>query len=132
VRQLEVVGEDYQDWFGSHDGCFLLTHQPPDWLCGEALEQLNSEILTSERFIAHLYGHMHEEALRSVTEAGAGPRRSWQGRSLFGLETYIMEGSKHLARSHGYCAGRLDVEGNDASVRLWPREAIRTQAGPWQ
>jgi hypothetical protein len=127
VRQIAgLCGEHYNDWFSSHSACFLLTHQPPNWLCSEARRELDGEIAIPGRFLAHLYGHMHEYHSYTLSEAGSLPTRNWQGCSLFGLEKY-RSGNREVERKHGYAAGKLELKDGAAEVRLWPREAVKTQ-----
>ena len=119
-------------WAGQHDLCLLLTHQPPSWLSSEAQTNLRGEIATSSQFALHLFGHMHEARYVSISEGGSEPRRTWQAASLFGLE-YFSRSQTAVARTHGYCAGRLEIR-DDATAELtfWPREARRMQDGALQ
>jgi formylglycine-generating enzyme required for sulfatase activity len=132
VRQLHAACDgDGPKWAESHDIAFLLTHHGPDWLGPDGREHLRAEIDVPGRFLAHLYGHMHEQRQYAIAEGGAQLRRRWQGPSLFGLEW--IEGK--LARVHGYTAGRAefgqDSQSNWARVRLWPRNAVKVKSGPW-
>lgn len=125
-RQLTALcGEHYDDWFKQRNANFLLTHQPPYWLDAASRTALESEINTPGRFIAHLYGHMHEHKTYAESRGGAKPRHHWQSPSVFGLEFF----GKKESRQHGYTAGRMEVEGSRTSVRLWPRIAARHQSG---
>jgi tetratricopeptide (TPR) repeat protein len=126
---VSVCGEHFPDWFNKHELCFLMTHQPPDWLSPKAREKLDGDIYPPGRFVAHLCGHMHEHSSYKVSVGGARSRRYWQGCSLFGLEFY---GEKQEAeRRHGYTAARIEVDGSIGRIRLWPRVAERHQAGHW-
>lgn len=128
-RQAQpAVGGDLDRWASSCHAAFLLTHHPPTWLCPEARDLLDAEILPPRRFTAHLFGHMHEARARTIADGGEAPRREWQGTSLFGLE-WLGEPSKQvLERRHGYTAGRITLDGATASIRQWPRRADRGQS----
>lgn len=123
----QACGGDGPRWSGEHDACFLLTHHPPDWLHEESRKMLHGEIAHPGRFAVHLFGHMHEGVSRSYSENGYDERNEWQGRSLFGLEK-TREG---LDRSHGYSAGSLELSGDRAVLRQWPRKAERNGQGHW-
>jgi hypothetical protein len=123
----QACGGDGVDWVKGHQVCLLLTHQPPTWLTPESRRDFNGEIAKSGRFAVHLFGHMHEAAARSVSQGGADARREWQGCSLFGLEEWGEAGSKKQ-RLHGYAAGRIEVQGDQGTIRQWPRLAVRHQA----
>src|SRR3569833_4613415 len=75
---------------------------------------------------------MHEARYVSISEGGSEPRRTWQAASLFGLE-YFSRSQTAVARTHVYCAGRLEIR-DDATAELtfWPREARRMQDGALQ
>jgi len=125
-----VCGANFTDWFDKHDLCLFMTHHPPEWLTPESKEKLDGEIYPPGRFVAHLYGHMHEHRDYSISTGGEQSRRYWQACSLFGLESY---GEKQKAdRRHGYIAGRIEIEGDVGHIRLWPRVATRHRAGHWQ
>ncbi|NEO45745.1 MAG: tetratricopeptide repeat protein [Moorea sp. SIO4A3] len=114
-------------WAKDHHACLLLTHHPQDWLTDQAKEQLNSEIHSPpERFALHLFGHMHESNLSSLAEGGANPRRTLQGCSLFGMEGW---GEKNQERVHGYSLCELKIEGDTASLSIYPRKAEKKQGG---
>lgn len=127
VRQLhEACGGNAVQWLEENcDFALLLTHHPPSWLCPDALDEYRSEINVPGRFVAHLFGHMHAHKQQALSEGGAEVRHSWQGTSLFGLETW--GGKTH--RKHGYTAGRIELVGDQALVRLWPRVTHGKQAG---
>lgn len=125
-RQLTALcGEHYDDWFKERDTSFLLTHQPPSWLDVASRAALESEIYTPGRFVAHLYGHMHEQKIYAESRGGAKPRHYWQAPSAFGLEFF----GDQERRQHGYTAGRIEFQPSGANVRLWPRIAVPHQAG---
>jgi predicted MPP superfamily phosphohydrolase len=126
-----ACGDDGAAWAREHNLCILLTHQPPHWLTKESREELYGEIALPGRFAAHLFGHMHEPAARSVAQGGAETRREWQGCSLFGLEEWG-DGSSEKRRLHGYSAGRVELEADRAFIREWPRKAEPHQAGHLQ
>ena len=128
VAQLVALcGEHFTDWFAQHHCNFLMTHHPPDWLHESSQRTLQQEIAVPGRFVAHLFGHMHEPYSVSKSVGGAAPLRFWQGPSLFGLETF----GANVERRHGYSAGKLEFRGDKGVLRLWPRMAQRHQAGHW-
>ncbi|MGH8551932.1 MAG: metallophosphoesterase, partial [Methylococcales bacterium] len=132
VRQLHAVcgGDGVDDWLHRHSVCLLLTHQGPDWLCPEAQRHGESEIAPAGRFAAHLFGHMHETEIAYIKRGGNPDAiRLCQGCSVFGMEGFG-EPPKVL-RSHGYAAGRIEFEEDQASLRLWPRIATH-KTGPWR
>jgi len=113
----------------AHHLCLLLTHHPPWWLSEESLRTLNAEIAPPGRFVVHLFGHMHEASTRTISEGASAPLRYWQGSSLFGLE-YFGDGS--VQRSHGYAAGRIEFDGQQTQLRMWPRRVIREPRGAFR
>ncbi|NET80739.1 MAG: hypothetical protein F6J94_01725 [Moorea sp. SIO1F2] len=116
-------------WAQDHDACLLLTHHPQDWLTEEAQEQLKGEIYSSpERFALHMFGHMHQSNLSSLAEGGANPRSTLQGCSLFGIEGW---GKEKKERLHGYSLCELKIEGNTASLSIYPRKAEKKQGSGW-
>jgi hypothetical protein len=122
-------GEDGPAWASSHDACLLLTHHPPDWLDEESRRVLRGEIAPPGRFVAHLFGHMHEGGARMVSEGGREARRDLQAPSLFGLEQW---GTAEETRRHGYTVGQLEFGEDHGSLRLWPRTAKRGDEGDWR
>jgi hypothetical protein len=106
----------------------LLHHHPATWLTEESQGCFNGEIARPGRFAAHLFGHLHEAVLQVVSQNGAEPWRTLQGNSLFGFEIL---GDGTIERRHGYAAGRIEVEGNTAYLRIWPRKAERRAMGYW-
>ncbi|HYO69175.1 MAG TPA: metallophosphoesterase, partial [Archangium sp.] len=100
--------EDGPGWARSHDACLLLSHHPPDWLDEDAQRVLRGEISPPGRFVAHLFGHMHEGGTKRFSVGG---RESWcdvQAPSLFGLEHW---GTSKETRQHGYSIGQLEFTG---------------------
>jgi predicted MPP superfamily phosphohydrolase len=127
VRQMNAVcGDVPRDWFAEHDAALLLTHHPVAWLHPEAQRDYPAEIYKPGRFVAHLFGHMHETGIQTLRQGGGEARRYYQGASLFGLETYGQE----QVRVHGYSASRLRLLGEErAELRLWPRIMLRQTDG---
>jgi len=97
----------------------MLTHHPPKWLDAASHQYLFGEIASHGRFAVHVCGHLHDANSLEIREAGTETRRLWQGRSLFGLETYGQE----QQRLHSYTVGSLDIGTTTGSLRFWPREA---------
>ena len=66
VRRAPGTGDDSPMARGgllalaAEDFALLMTHHPPTWLTTKAREELYGEIAPPGRFVAHLYGHMHE------------------------------------------------------------------------
>jgi|GEM_PF-2257377 len=129
ARQFQSVCNDNgPEWVKKHNACLLLTHHPPDWLNPESKKDLIAEIVGNDYFAAHFFGHMHEARYKSEKEGGASALRASQGTSLFGFEYFGEE--KKLGRRHGYCAGRIELEGEKGSLVHWPREAFQP-GGQW-
>ena len=121
-HQFFGVNKDPIAWLKTHHAALLLTHHPPEWIYPLVRGRFRSEINPPERFVAHLFGHMHEAAARVVSEGAASPRRSFQGLSLFGLrETSDDRSGSRIERNHGYAALRLSVRGDKGEITIWPR-----------
>jgi predicted MPP superfamily phosphohydrolase len=127
IQLTGVLDENFNDWFKVNDINFLMTHQPPDWLDSQSLRLFDGEINKPGRFVAHLYGHMHEPRSYSQTTSGAKPKRYLQACSLFGMETYGE--SSELKRLHGYAAGKIQFQNDRGEILLWPRKAEDHHAG---
>ncbi len=120
IRQLhEVCNGDAVKWIKAHHSVLLLTHHPYSWLRPQSQDDFKSEIYTPNRFVVHIFGHMHEHSSKSISIGGSEPRRFLQGTSLFGMETWG-DGTKR--RVHGYSAGRLSAEGDKGTLQIWPRQ----------
>lgn len=128
VRQLQAVcGGDAPEFLRKQHVNVLLTHHPPHWLHPRAQNELRSSIAPPGRFLLHLYGHMHDPNATSTRIGGAAPRRELQGPALFGLERWEEDGGGQ--RVHGYCAGRIEVQGTTGTLRIWPRVLVSALAG---
>ncbi len=131
VRQFHGVCQpDGVAWTQQHDICLLMTHQPPDWLDGLSQKKEYLAINPPGRFAVHLFGHMHDELIRTCSTGGAPMQRVWQGRSLFGMEDYAHPIKED--RRHGYAVGTLSFEGDHAVLRHWPRQAIPSDSMGWR
>jgi hypothetical protein len=130
----EACGGSGPAWTQEHHACLLMTHQPPDWLTQQAEEIYKGEIASPPRFAVHLFGHMHEAVLRTESYGGGEARRTWQGNSLFSIESLETPEGKKVDRRHGYSAGRLDIEEDGmARLRHWPRRLRKhPQSGHWE
>jgi internalin A len=127
-KQLHrACGEDLPAWTKSHDACILMTHQGPDWLDETSATEAYTELNPAGRFAVHLFGHMHANTLRSTATGGGKIVRQWQGNSLFGLEKF--GDPPQTDRRHGYGAGRIEFDTGGASIRYWPRRAIKDANG---
>lgn len=124
----ESCGGNGVEWAKSHDACLLLSHHPPDWLSESARKVLRGDIADPGRFVAHLFGHMHEGGTKLYASGGHEPWRDVQAPSLFALEGW---GTPGETRVHGYSAGQLKLEGERGILRLWPRIAVRHKEGFW-
>jgi predicted MPP superfamily phosphohydrolase len=130
VRQLHgVCGDDPPEWLGAHHVALLLTHHPTAWLHPRVLAGFKADLAPPGRFLAHLFGHMHEGTTTSLSVSGSSPQRAVQGPSLFGLETW---GDGTEQRIHGYMAGRITLDNAQGTFTLWPRELRKNRAGAWQ
>ncbi len=130
VRQIHgASGEAIDDWVKKHHVCLLLTHQGPDWLTAACEKEGNTEIAPAGRFVAHLFGHMHETKILYQSVGGGQAVRLCQCRSVFGMEKYGEPPT--IERSHGYAAGSIEFGERNATLRLWPRIATR-DTGPWR
>jgi HipA-like protein len=126
-RQLNALcGGDPPEWAAGVDVALLLSHHPTAWLAPKAHEAFREHIAPPGRFLAHLFGHMHEPRTFSQREGGAPEERALQGASLFGLETW---GDGTQERIHGYSAGRVEIEGAQGTLRIWPRVLVKKSAG---
>lgn len=127
ARQINAVcGGDPAAWLRRSQAALLLTHHPVEWLEKEAQEGFKERIAPPGRFVAHLFGHMHEPASTFTRVGGAAVQRRLQGASLFGLETW---GDGRMERVHGYSAGRVEVQGTRGVLRVWPRKLATMAAG---
>ena len=127
-KQLHrACGEDLPAWTKAHDACILMTHQGPDWLDEASVAEAYTELNPAGRFAVHLFGHMHANTLRSTATGGGKIVRQWQGSSLFGLGKF--GDPPQTDRRHGYGAGRIEFDTDGASIRHWPRRAIKDANG---
>jgi predicted phosphodiesterase len=127
-KQLhQACGEDLPAWAKAHDTSIFMTHQGPDWFDETSAKEAYREVNPAGRFAVHLFGHMHENILRSNSIGGGRIVRQWQGNSLFGLEKFGEP--PQAVRRHGYGAGRIEFDGEGATIRHWPRRAIKDVNG---
>jgi predicted MPP superfamily phosphohydrolase len=130
LRQFhEVCNGDGPQWVKQHSASLLLTHHPLDWLNKQSQEREYAEVAPAGRFVAHLFGHMHEHRVHNESIGGGPIKRAWQGCSLFGLEYY---GRGKLERSHGYSSGQIEIKNGVRSIRLWPRIARWDKDNGWK
>lgn len=130
VRQLvEVCEGDADRWLADCDAALLLTHHPPSWLSPTANREYLAEIVRPGRFLAHLYGHVHEPRASASSVSGSIVRNELQGVALFGLENYGGRSGEELQRRHGYSAGRISVTANTAEMSVFPRTLISKRDG---
>jgi internalin A len=128
LRQLHSsCGNDVTKWVEQHHATILMTHQGPDWLDAISLNNTYPEVNPAGRFAVHLFGHMHENVVRSTSTGGGKPIRQWQTCSLFGMEHFGEPPT--IDRRHGYTAGRIEFSETEATIRQWPRRATRDVNG---
>ena len=85
-RQLhEVCEHDPVDWTKKHDINLLMTHHPRQWLNPQARLQFVQELARGDRFVAHLFGHMHEPVIQFSQRGGGAIRRELKGRPFLAL-----------------------------------------------
>ncbi|WP_288855203.1 metallophosphoesterase [Pseudomonas sp. 'CRE Jenny 4'] len=126
VRQLNsVVGGDLPKWSLSNHVNLLITHHPAEWFTQLAREEFEGEIFNPAYFDAHLFGHMHDNRPKLISE-GAHDRRTIQVSSLFGLEKV----DNKEERRHGYYFAILDA--NVDFCEFWPRKFEKKVGGVWQ
>ena len=123
---LAVTQADPDAWRERHDRTLLVTHHPADWLHSTSIATWRAEINTTSRFDAHIFGHMHEPDVTSITSGGSRPRRSIQAASLFGLEK--IDGK--IERTNGYSVCAMDAQ--SGSLRVWPRINLKLTSGGWK
>jgi len=129
-RQLhEVCERDPPDWTKKHHINLLMTHHPRQWLNPQAQRQFVQQLAQGDRFLVHLFGHMHEPVIQFTQLGGGAMRRELQGASLFGLDTWETPEGRREKRIHGYSAGRFEVEDGQGTIRIWPRKLIRVGGG---
>jgi len=120
-----AAGGNASSWADHCHAALLLTHHPPSWLAPRARETFTDEI--ASHFMAHLHGHMHEPEFSGQRLLGSSSGHRWlQGRSLFGLEYW----GQAQSRSHGYSVGRLTVQGDKATMQIWPRLLVNQKMVP--
>ncbi|WP_187602876.1 metallophosphoesterase family protein, partial [Microcystis aeruginosa] len=128
VRQFhQACNNNGPNWTREHHICMLLTHHPPGWLHDKSQTQFKEEIINNNNFAVHLCGHLHEASYREYAEGGTEAHRTWQGRSLFGIEYYDHRQRKSIERLHGYTLGQINFNRQDkAKLIFCPRE-VRKQ-----
>ena len=132
VRQLHgVCCGDGATWLQERHGALLLTHHPPQWLDEHSYQEMyGREINPVGSFVAHLFGHMHLEAIRGESRGGGRQRLYWQGSPLFGSDPHGAAG-KGDGR-HGYSAGRLVFGEEGTQLLHWPRRATWDDVNGWR
>ena len=113
---------DGERWSARHHACVLLTHQPPGWLAPSYENEFTKHIDSSDRFAAHFCGHLHKSEARNRGIGGGAVRRLKVGSSLFGLEAQPGVRDPIV----GYALYRLQLDGDEGSIRAWPRIEV-----PW-
>ncbi len=117
-----VVGGDLPSWSKNNNVSIVVTHHPVDWFNDEAQRDFNGEIYREGIFDAHLYGHMHESKPVNIN-IGAHNRKNLQAPSLYGLEKYRGEMTRH----HGYSFVEFNAE--KSVLEFWPRVFREKRAG---
>ncbi|MBN1138321.1 MAG: AAA family ATPase [Anaerolineae bacterium] len=125
--QLACPDDDGPEWAAQHHACLVLSHHPRTWLNEESCSNWTGELMAHGRFALHLCGHMHQTGYEVVSFDGTESRRTWQGRSLFGLEHF----ADRKDRSHGYSVGMIELREQEGMLKFWPREAKKV-GGQWE
>jgi len=125
-----ACGGDGPGWVAEHDVSLLLTHQGQEWLDKQSRDDVYPEINPAGRFAVHVFGHMHENVIRSSSTGGGQPLRQWQGNSLFSREPWGCPST--IERRHGYATGRIEFDGDSATIRHWPRKATYDKTNGWR
>lgn len=124
AQLMEVTGDDPDKWARNNDFNLIVTHHPSSWLLPDSQAAWRSEIYSSKRFDAHLFGHMHELRTETTSVNGSKDTRQLQAASLFGLERI----NDVLERRHGYSLIRLS-RSSSRELRIWPRRAQKVGGG---
>lgn len=124
----EACSNDPAAWCKDNHISLLMTHHSPKWLNISAQERLTAEISPPGRFFGHIYGHMHEPYTSNISEMGSEVRRFFQGPSLFGLKTF----GQNKERLHGYTSYKIEIEGSDGRLYIWPRSRVQALAGHYR
>ncbi|MDJ0704975.1 MAG: TIR domain-containing protein [Leptolyngbyaceae cyanobacterium MO_188.B28] len=130
----QACGEEGAAWAKQHHACLLLTHHSPAWLTANSQQYLNEHIIADGNFAVHLCGHRHETAESVMSEGVSGAAYIWQGRSFFGLDSF-MGNVNPTERGYGYTAGKIQLDKVQGKLLFWPREAHllhgrQTEFGP--
>jgi calcineurin-like phosphoesterase family protein len=113
------------DWKSANDLNVVLTHHPISWLTSDGQTLFSTEVWPSMHL--HLHGHMHEARAVAQALGGGSLRRTLQGASLFGAETYKSPSGTMELRLHGYSASRVQRSSGRLSYEHWPRLATKLQ-----
>lgn len=128
-KQIHTAcSNDPASWCKDNHICLLMSHHGPKWLNSNGQQRLIAEIAPPGRLFGHIYGHMHEPYTANLIEMGAEVRRFFQGPSLFGLKTYGL----NKERLHGYTAYKVEVEGSNGRLYIWPRSKVQALAGHYR
>ncbi|UQA57567.1 metallophosphoesterase [Polyangium aurulentum] len=108
-RQTEPATGGTGEWADGNSASILLTHHDPDALHPRARAELEDVIAPPGRFVLHLCG---------------GRRRSRspvRARHALVFAAHPFSGAIDPGAERGYAAGRLELRGAEARVRIWPR-----------
>lgn len=129
-KQLHAVCDgDVVNWCVNHDFSFLITHHGPDFLHNKARQEYYAHIYPPGRFFSHLFGHLHESFTLDQRICGSEALRLQQGRSLFGIKTFVEDGETITRLNHGYSVVRLQVDTSAKKSIAWPRASYERGAG---
>lgn len=133
-RQLRAVYDgDPVKWLSEVDFQVLMTHHGHEWLEDTSKTIYFSEIYTPERFVFHLYGHVHDAKAEIQNISGSADRRFIICKSLFGMEYYqAATGVKKLVRDHGYSLIQLKIDESSESCKIWPRKSAKRGSGNYE
>lgn len=128
--QTRAALGDASKWQKSHHANILLTHHPLSWFSPKSQEEYLSYVSKPGRFMVHLSGHTHQQAVLSIQKGGSEVRNMVSTLSLFGSETFGDEekGLQEM-RVFGFGAGRIDFGTTEATCRIWAKEADEIDGG---
>ena len=111
--QFSALVDDIATWNREHHVALLLGHHPPDDFPGGDVRQVFlRDVAAPNRFVAHLVGGGKSDGPNHSTPVGESVhRRVWQTDPLL-----VAESTNGLALT----AGRIDLDGETASIRRWP------------
>ena len=130
--QLAIAARgDVSAWVAAHDAAFLATHHSAHWLAGSFRSAYEETIYPEGRFLAHLSGHLHEEAAHDPARPETaealeqGKRVALGAPSCLGLPSWETWRGERRHRRQGYNAYRLEDEGDSLRLKIWYRDLTK-------